>query len=174
MLKCQLCHRIGDDDLERFLASTKNDIERCAMLVKRNVKWRETFYFLSPFELENFSSLLFWHGYDSAMRPSLVVRIGLAYSHLSAKERPRFIQAICKCLGFHLQSYLGIFENQQLNSMHFVDLFPTSNMTSFCFLLYGHACIFFIILAFCILVCCSSVSILHGFLHGRSCISISG
>lgn len=89
-----LPERIGDDELERFLIASNNNVKRCAVLVKRNVRWRETFYFFPPYELENWSPLVFWHGYDVQMRPSLVVRIGWAYSILKANERPRFAQAI--------------------------------------------------------------------------------
>eukprot|EP00250_Pteridium_aquilinum_P013729 c21536_g1_i1 orf=76-1539(-) len=89
-----LPERIGDDDLERFLLAANNNVKRCAVLVKRNVRWRETFYFFPQYELEKWSSLVFWHGYDVQMRPSLVVRIGWAYSILKADERPRFAQAV--------------------------------------------------------------------------------
>lgn len=86
--------RIGDDELERFLLAANNNVKQCAALVKKNVRWRETFYFFPPYELEKWSSLVFWHGYDTRMRPSLVVRVGSAYSILKANERPSFAQAI--------------------------------------------------------------------------------
>lgn len=89
-----LPERIGDDELKRFLLAANNNVKRCATLVKRNVRWRETFYFFPQYELEKWSSLVFWHGYDVQMRPCLVVRIGWAYSILKANERPRFAQAI--------------------------------------------------------------------------------
>ncbi|MCO5598281.1 hypothetical protein L7F22_052373 [Adiantum nelumboides] len=89
-----LPERIKDDELKRFLLAANNDLKKCAALIKRNVQWRETFYFFPQYEMDKWSSLVFWHGYDVQMRPSLVVRIGWAYSILRAHERPCFAQAV--------------------------------------------------------------------------------
>lgn len=92
--RIMLPERIDDDELERFLVAANGNVQRCAALVKRTVRWRETFYFLSSYELEKWVPLVFWHGYDVEKRPSLVIRIGWAHSILKAHERPRFAQAI--------------------------------------------------------------------------------
>ncbi|KAI5084086.1 hypothetical protein GOP47_0000255 [Adiantum capillus-veneris] len=89
-----LPERIGDDELKRFLLAANNDLKKCAALIKRNIRWRETFYFFPQYEMDKWSALVFWHGYDVHMRPSLVVRIGWAYSILQPRDRPRFAQAV--------------------------------------------------------------------------------
>ncbi|KAH7446397.1 hypothetical protein KP509_01G053900 [Ceratopteris richardii] len=93
-LRVPLSDRIADDELNRFLLAANNDVKTCVKLVQRNMRWRETFYFFPQYELEKWSALVFWHGYDAHKRPSLIVRIGLAYSILDPHERPRFAQAI--------------------------------------------------------------------------------
>lgn len=66
--------------------------------IKKTIHWRETYRLLSEEELETWSSLVFWHGYDRNQRPCLIVRLGLAFVNLPSHERPRFAQAISTSL----------------------------------------------------------------------------
>lgn len=93
------CHlRLDDDELERFLVASNNEHDKFVQLVKKTLRWRERYYFLSPRELVSWSSLVFWHDRDKEQRPILVIRLGQAYSNLAADDRPRFAQAVGTCL----------------------------------------------------------------------------
>ncbi|KAH9325338.1 hypothetical protein KI387_005516, partial [Taxus chinensis] len=86
--------RINDDELERFNVAASGDFSLLMSLVKKTIRWRETYYFLTQQELASQSDLVFWHGCDIQLRPCLVIRLGLACSYLQPDERPRFSQAI--------------------------------------------------------------------------------
>lgn len=101
-----LPERINDDELERFLVANNGNVQRCVLLIKRTVRWRNSFYFFPPEELESWSPLVFWHGYDVQMRPSLVIRIGWAYTILKTHERPRFTQAILSHIEYGVTNLL--------------------------------------------------------------------
>lgn len=75
----------------------------CLILaIKKTLRWRETYKILSLEELEMWSRLVYWHGYDMKLRPCLIVRLGLACSSLASSDRPRFAQAI----GMHSADFL--------------------------------------------------------------------
>lgn len=77
---------------------SKGDFTSLLSSIKKTIHWRETYRILSEEELETWSSLVFWHGYDKNQRPCLVVRLGLAFLKLPSHERPRFAQAISMSL----------------------------------------------------------------------------
>eukprot|EP00252_Welwitschia_mirabilis_P001356 TRINITY_DN11237_c0_g1_i3.p1 TRINITY_DN11237_c0_g1~~TRINITY_DN11237_c0_g1_i3.p1 ORF type:complete len:469 (+),score=68.55 TRINITY_DN11237_c0_g1_i3:641-2047(+) len=89
---------LSADELYRFYVSANGDPSQCISLVKKTIRWKETYYFFTPQELEVWSNLVFWHGCDIYLRPCLVVRLGLAYSSLQPEDRPRFAQAIASQL----------------------------------------------------------------------------
>ncbi|KAF9596293.1 hypothetical protein IFM89_008819 [Coptis chinensis] len=89
-----LPERINEDELRRFFAAA-NGVYACFFSsVKKTIRWRETYNILSVHELQSWSHLVFWHGYDVKLRPCLFVRLGLACTSLPFHERPRFTQAI--------------------------------------------------------------------------------
>ncbi|GAB2274336.1 hypothetical protein Dimus_009101 [Dionaea muscipula] len=88
-----LPERITENELQRFYEAANGDFSSTLAAVKKTICWRETYCILSERELELWSHMIFWHGYDVKHRPCLVVRLGLAIS-LPARERPQFAQAI--------------------------------------------------------------------------------
>ncbi|XP_043697547.1 uncharacterized protein LOC122648393 [Telopea speciosissima] len=86
--------RINEDELRRFYAAANGDFSCLLALVKKTIHWRETYHILSEQELEMWSHLVFWHGYDVKLRPCLIIRLGLAFSTLTSHDRPRFAQAV--------------------------------------------------------------------------------
>lgn len=88
-----LC-RINEDDLRRFYTAANGNFPSFLSSVKKTIRWRETYGILSLEELETWSPLVFWHGYDLKDRPCLIVRLGVACSNLPWRDRPRFAQAV--------------------------------------------------------------------------------
>ncbi|CAI9108062.1 OLC1v1007578C4 [Oldenlandia corymbosa var. corymbosa] len=86
--------RIDDDELERFYATVNGNLSACISLVKKTISWRETYRILSLQELEVWSNMVFWHGFDAKGRLCLVVRLGLACMTVPLADRPQFAQAI--------------------------------------------------------------------------------
>ncbi|XP_078428978.1 SEC14 cytosolic factor family protein / phosphoglyceride transfer family protein [Wolffia australiana] len=86
--------RINDDELSRFLVAANGNFECLAKLLRKTMNWRETFTILSLDQLQPWSHLVFWHGYDIHLRPCLVIRLGLACTVLSPTQRTHFTQAI--------------------------------------------------------------------------------
>lgn len=89
-----LPERVNNEELRRFYASANGDFSYFVSSIKKTIRWRETYRILSQEELEAWSSMVFWHGYDVKHRPCLIVRIGLAISNLPFEDRPRFAQAV--------------------------------------------------------------------------------
>ncbi|KAF9600863.1 hypothetical protein IFM89_013459 [Coptis chinensis] len=89
-----LLERINEDELRRFFAAANGDYACFFSSVKKTIRWRETYNILSVHELQSWSHLVFWHGYDVKLQPFLFVRLGLACTSLPFHERPRFTQAI--------------------------------------------------------------------------------
>ncbi|KAL6954348.1 hypothetical protein U1Q18_041947, partial [Sarracenia purpurea var. burkii] len=89
-----VCHRINEDELHRFYIAAKGDFSCLLSSVKKTILWRETYNILSGQELEVWSNMVFWHGFDVNYRPCLIVRLGIACKSLSSQEKPRFLQAI--------------------------------------------------------------------------------
>ncbi|XP_028095852.1 uncharacterized protein LOC114295738 [Camellia sinensis] len=89
-----LPERIDEDELHRFYIAANGDFSCLLSSVKKTIRWRETYNILSGHELEMWSSMVFWHGFDVKYRPCLIVRLGLACSSLSSHERPCFLQAV--------------------------------------------------------------------------------
>ncbi|AEE78160.1 putative protein [Arabidopsis thaliana] len=92
--RLSLPERLNEDELHRFYRVSNGDFTSLLSSIKKTIHWRETYRILSEEELETWSSLLFWHGYDKNQRPCLIVRLGLAFLKLPSHERPRFAQAI--------------------------------------------------------------------------------
>ncbi|CAL9103819.1 unnamed protein product [Musa acuminata var. zebrina] len=86
--------RINEDELQRFYDAANGDLSCLLSSLKKTIRWRETYSILSLQELEKWSHLVFWHGFDVMLRPCLVIRLGLACSRLVPHERPRFTQAV--------------------------------------------------------------------------------
>uniref|UniRef100_A0A1D1XPE3 SEC14 cytosolic factor n=1 Tax=Anthurium amnicola TaxID=1678845 RepID=A0A1D1XPE3_9ARAE len=89
-----LPERINDDELHRFYTAANGDFSCLMRSIRRTIRWRETYGILSLEELESWSHLVFWHGFDVKLRPCLIIRLGLACASLSSPERPRFAQAV--------------------------------------------------------------------------------
>ncbi|XP_010514965.1 PREDICTED: uncharacterized protein LOC104790867 [Camelina sativa] len=92
--RLNLPERVNEDELHRFYRVSNGDFTSLLSSIKKTIQWRETYRILSEEELETWSSLVFWHGYDRNQRPCLIVRLGLAFLKLPSHERPRFAQAI--------------------------------------------------------------------------------
>ncbi|KAJ9188976.1 hypothetical protein P3X46_000320 [Hevea brasiliensis] len=86
--------RINEDELHRFFAAANGDLSCFLPSIKKTIRWRETYRILSEQELEMWSNMVFWHGFDVENRPCLIVRLGLACLNLPFHERPRFAQAV--------------------------------------------------------------------------------
>ncbi|XP_026415497.1 uncharacterized protein LOC113310894 [Papaver somniferum] len=89
-----LPERFNEDELHRFYAAANGNMSCLILAIKKTLRWRETYKILSLEELEMWSRLVYWHGYDMKLRPCLIVRLGLACSSLASSDRPRFAQAI--------------------------------------------------------------------------------
>ncbi|KAK1378071.1 CRAL-TRIO lipid binding domain-containing protein [Heracleum sosnowskyi] len=89
-----LSERFDEDELCRFYAASNGEFSRFVASVKKTIHWRQTYTMLSPHELEDWSSFLFWHGYDVKRRPCLIIRLGLAFSNLSSSNKPLFAKAV--------------------------------------------------------------------------------
>lgn len=89
-----LSERFDEDELCRFYAASNGDFSRFVASVKKTIHWRQTYTMLSPHELEDWSSFLFWHGYDVKRRPCLIIRLGVACSNLSSSNKPLFAKAV--------------------------------------------------------------------------------
>eukprot|EP00262_Sarcandra_glabra_P017111 TRINITY_DN5761_c0_g1_i2.p1 TRINITY_DN5761_c0_g1~~TRINITY_DN5761_c0_g1_i2.p1 ORF type:complete len:348 (-),score=52.04 TRINITY_DN5761_c0_g1_i2:394-1389(-) len=86
--------RINEEEFHRFYTAANGDFTSLLSSIKRTIRWRETYHILSAQELEMWSHLVFWHGYDLKLRPCLIIRLGLACSSLESHDRPRFAQAV--------------------------------------------------------------------------------
>ncbi|KAH8955559.1 hypothetical protein BDL97_08G145400 [Sphagnum fallax] len=86
--------RIHDDELERFWIAANGNVSKFISSVKKTVRWRESYHFLLQPDLKEWIHLVFWHGYDAQRHPTLIIRLGLAYSILVASDRSRFSQAV--------------------------------------------------------------------------------
>lgn len=89
-----LPERINEDELRRFYTAANGDFKCLLLSIKKTIHWREAYHILSQQELERWSNLVFWHGFDVMHRPCLFVRLGLACFSLPSQDRPRFAQAV--------------------------------------------------------------------------------
>ncbi|KAF5446973.1 hypothetical protein F2P56_032565 [Juglans regia] len=89
-----LPERINEDELHRFYTAANGDFTCLLSSIKKTIHWRETYRILSVQELEIWSDMIFWHGFDVKHRPCLIVRLGLATVTLSSHDKPRFAQAV--------------------------------------------------------------------------------
>ncbi|KAK9727266.1 hypothetical protein RND81_05G269700 [Saponaria officinalis] len=89
-----LPERVDETELRRFYAAANGDFSCLLSSVKKMIRWRETFNILSQEELQKWSNVVFWHGYDVRQRPCLIVRLGIACTSLPTHDRPRIAQAI--------------------------------------------------------------------------------
>ncbi|CAN4098857.1 unnamed protein product [Withania somnifera] len=77
-----LPERIDEGELHQFFTAADGDFTRLLSSVKKTIRWRETYRILSRKELEVWSNMVFWHGFDTQNRPCLVVHLGLALSQV--------------------------------------------------------------------------------------------
>ncbi|KMZ62772.1 hypothetical protein ZOSMA_446G00090 [Zostera marina] len=89
-----LPERINNDELRRFYIASNGDFSCFSHSLTKTIRWRETYKFLSPTELEKWAHFVFWHGYDVMLRPCLIIRLGLACSSVVSKDIPEFTHAI--------------------------------------------------------------------------------
>lgn len=89
-----LPERINEDELHRFYTAVNGDFSCLLLSIKKTIFWRKTYHILSAEELEMWSNMVFWHGFDMKHRPCLIVRLGLACFILPSHDRPRFAQAV--------------------------------------------------------------------------------
>ncbi|PHU15947.1 hypothetical protein BC332_17152 [Capsicum chinense] len=89
-----LPERIDEEELHQFFSAADGDFSRFLSSVKKTIRWRETYRILSRQELEVWSNMVFWHGFDVQSRPCLIVRLGLACISLPSRDRPCFAQAV--------------------------------------------------------------------------------
>ncbi|KAL9227088.1 hypothetical protein vseg_002824 [Gypsophila vaccaria] len=86
--------RITDDDLRRLYHSVHGDFPRFLNSVKKTIKWRQTFKFLSPEELEDWSEIVFWHGGDIKGHPCLIIRVAPACSNIVSDQKSRLPEVV--------------------------------------------------------------------------------
>ncbi|PIN20157.1 Phosphatidylinositol transfer protein SEC14 [Handroanthus impetiginosus] len=89
-----LPERLNEGEIRRFYAAANGDLSSLLSSVQKTIRWRETYRILSGEELEMWSNMIFWHGFDENHRPCLIVRLGLACTNLPSHARPRFAQAV--------------------------------------------------------------------------------
>ncbi|KAK3148921.1 hypothetical protein QOZ80_3AG0210470 [Eleusine coracana subsp. coracana] len=89
-----LPERLTEDELRRFYVAANSDFSCLLSSVKKTIHWRDTFHILTLQELDKWSHLVFWHGFDTMLRPCLVIRLGLACSSIPPRDRPCFGQAV--------------------------------------------------------------------------------
>lgn len=89
-----LPERINKGDLQRFYIAANGDLSSLILSIKKTIRWRETYRILSGVELEMWSNMVFWHGFDVKHRPCLIIRLGMVSTSLSSHDRPRFVQAV--------------------------------------------------------------------------------
>ncbi|OIT31527.1 PREDICTED: uncharacterized protein LOC109208569 [Nicotiana attenuata] len=90
----RLPERIDEEELHRYFTAADGDFTRLLSSVKKTIRWRETYRILSRQELEVWSNMVFWHGFDMQHRPCLIVRLGLACISVPSRDRPCFAQAV--------------------------------------------------------------------------------
>ena len=64
------------------------------MSVKKAIRWRQSFRFLSIQELDRWSDVVFWHGDDVKGHPCLIVRVAPACSHVITEEGSRLPEVV--------------------------------------------------------------------------------
>lgn len=89
-----LPERIDDDELRRFYSVGNGDLTSLLTSVKKTICWRANYRILSAQELETWSDMVFWHGFDVQNRPCLIIRLGFACTTLPSRDKPRFAQAV--------------------------------------------------------------------------------
>lgn len=95
LLNCHLrVFRFDDDKVLRVWGAANGDTTKFVAHVKKTIRWRVNYHFLSQSDLQTWEHLVFWHKHDALGRPTLIIRLGLAFSTLAPSERSLFIQAI--------------------------------------------------------------------------------
>ncbi|GMH07418.1 hypothetical protein Nepgr_009258 [Nepenthes gracilis] len=105
--------RFYEKELHRFYTAANGDFSTFLSTVKKTIHWRKTYNILSEQELELWSHVVFWHGYDVRHRPCLIVRLGLACISLPTHERPQFVQAIVSQVEYGILHFVDE-ENPQI------------------------------------------------------------
>lgn len=83
-----------DGEVQRFWSAAHGDTAKFVRSVRNTIGWRQRYQFLSEADLKVWKHLVFWHKSDAHGRPTLIIRLGLAYTALTPSERPLFAQAI--------------------------------------------------------------------------------
>ncbi|CAO2826123.1 unnamed protein product [Amaranthus hypochondriacus] len=89
-----LPERITDDDLRRFYHVANGDFSSFLSSVKRTINWRKSFRFMSVQELEDWSEMVFWHGFDAKRRPCLIIRVQSACFNTVSEEKSRLPEIV--------------------------------------------------------------------------------
>lgn len=89
-----LPERITEDELRRFYGTANGDFSRFLTSVKKTIRWRQNFRFLSVQELEGWSEIVFWHGRDVEGHPCLIVRLAPACSNIMPEESSRLPEVV--------------------------------------------------------------------------------
>ncbi|KAG0558512.1 hypothetical protein M758_10G031400 [Ceratodon purpureus] len=89
-----LPERMDADELGRFLVAANGNVSNFISKVKKTVQWRERHHIFSATELKRWEHLVYWHGRDAQGRPTLIIRLGLAYTVLDPADHPGFAQAV--------------------------------------------------------------------------------
>lgn len=105
--------RVSEDELHRFYAVSDGDFEKFLSSVKKTIQWRQKYTLLSPQELKAWGNLVFWHGSDLMQRPTLIIRVGLAGSHLGSNGQAQFVKAVVSQVEFGVLNLLDV-EHPQL------------------------------------------------------------
>lgn len=82
-----LPERITEDDLRRFYRASNGDFSSFLSSVRRTIDWRRNFQFMSEQELEDWSEMVFWHGFDVKRHPCLFIRVQSACSNVKSGDR---------------------------------------------------------------------------------------
>ncbi|XAR66302.1 hypothetical protein NMG60_11012482 [Bertholletia excelsa] len=134
--------RLNKDELRRFYDAANGGYSKFISSIKKTIHWRQAYTFMSPEELEVWSELVFWHGFDLQLRPCLIIRLGLACANLGSSNRAVFAKAVISRIE-HRILQLASTENPQITVlMDCMGLtpfgFPIQMMRSCAILLQDH------------------------------------
>ncbi|PKA48550.1 hypothetical protein AXF42_Ash017449 [Apostasia shenzhenica] len=105
-LGISLPERLNEAELRRFYTAANGDLSSLVSSLKKTIHWRESYNILSSQELEVWSHVVFWHGFDVMLRPCLVIRLGLACSTLAPQDRSHFVQVVVSQIEHGLLSFI--------------------------------------------------------------------
>lgn len=112
--------RFDDGEVQRFWSAAHGDTAKFVRSVRNTIGWRQRYQFLSEADLKVWKHLVFWHKSDAHGRPTLIIRLGLAYTALTPSERPLFAQAIGVSLNSYNVSFSSLSERILFVKIHIV------------------------------------------------------